>query len=162
MSYLVYVTQKLNNALFSMLSALSDVWKSCHSQTWFFCFNLVTNIWFRKIVSWMKTHQTRLSKWIWNALYNIWHQKIKWGQYLYSVKDDALILYGGRLHHVTNMNNIFPQTGHVVHKLSNKCLDRAYKQSMDDVFVADCANTITQQWLFDHYNSLWGPCWLLG
>ncbi|KAK8404121.1 hypothetical protein O3P69_000290 [Scylla paramamosain] len=46
------------------------------------------------------------------------------------------------------------QTGHVVHKPSNKCLDRAYKQSMDDVFVADCANTITQQWLFDHYNSL--------
>lgn len=53
----------------------------------------------------------------------------------------------------------FLQTGHLVHKASNKCLDRAFKESMDDVVVADCANSITQQWWFDHYNTQWAKDW---
>lgn len=43
------------------------------------------------------------------------------------------------------------QTGHIIHKATNKCLDRGDKQAMDDVFVTTCANTRTQQWWFDHY-----------
>lgn len=58
--------------------------------------------------------------------------------------------------------NTFLQTGHVVHKASNKCLDRAFKESMDDVVVAECANSITQQWWFDHYNTQWATDWRSG
>ncbi|XP_042239465.1 polypeptide N-acetylgalactosaminyltransferase 1-like [Homarus americanus] len=50
-----------------------------------------------------------------------------------------------------NQEWILTQTGHLVHKTTNKCLDRGDKQSMDDVFVTDCANSRTQQWWFDHY-----------
>ncbi|XP_071546365.1 polypeptide N-acetylgalactosaminyltransferase 1 isoform X3 [Panulirus ornatus] len=50
-----------------------------------------------------------------------------------------------------NQEWLLTQTGHVVHKATNKCLDRGDKQSMDDVFVTDCANSRTQQWWFDHY-----------
>lgn len=85
------------------------------------------------------------------------HWKISNAGKLYCVSFCKNIIWWNIASCKTNMNKTFPQTGHVVHKPSNKCLDRAYKQSMDDVFVADCANTITQQWWFDHYNSLWGP-----
>ncbi|XP_050693261.1 probable N-acetylgalactosaminyltransferase 9 isoform X2 [Eriocheir sinensis] len=52
-----------------------------------------------------------------------------------------------------NQEWFLTQTGHVVHKESNRCLDRAFKESMDDVVVAECANSITQQWWFDHYTT---------
>ncbi|XP_045599384.2 polypeptide N-acetylgalactosaminyltransferase 1 isoform X2 [Procambarus clarkii] len=51
-----------------------------------------------------------------------------------------------------NQEWLMTQTGHIIHKATNKCLDRGDKQSMDDVFVTDCANSRTQQWWFDHYN----------
>ncbi|XP_069948026.1 polypeptide N-acetylgalactosaminyltransferase 1 isoform X1 [Cherax quadricarinatus] len=51
-----------------------------------------------------------------------------------------------------NQEWLLTQTGHIVHKATTKCLDRGDKQSMDDVFVTDCANSRTQQWWFDHYN----------
>ncbi|XP_066977133.1 probable N-acetylgalactosaminyltransferase 9 isoform X2 [Macrobrachium rosenbergii] len=50
-----------------------------------------------------------------------------------------------------NQEWVLTQTGHIVHKATNKCLDRGDKQSMDDVFVTDCSNSRTQQWWFDHY-----------
>lgn len=43
------------------------------------------------------------------------------------------------------------KTGHIVHKATNKCLDRGSLQSMEDVFVTECATTHSQQWWFDHY-----------
>ncbi|KAK3852462.1 hypothetical protein Pcinc_040953 [Petrolisthes cinctipes] len=46
------------------------------------------------------------------------------------------------------------QQGQLIHKVTNKCLDRADKQSMDDVVVSDCTNSWTQQWWFDHYAPL--------
>ncbi|KAK4311854.1 hypothetical protein Pmani_016676 [Petrolisthes manimaculis] len=44
--------------------------------------------------------------------------------------------------------------GQLIHKVTNKCLERADKQSMDDVVVSDCTNSWTQQWWFDHYAPL--------
>ncbi|XP_042879499.1 polypeptide N-acetylgalactosaminyltransferase 1-like [Penaeus japonicus] len=50
-----------------------------------------------------------------------------------------------------NQEWLLSKTGHIIHKATNKCLDRGDKQAMDDVFVTNCANTRTQQWWFDHY-----------
>ncbi|XP_069996208.1 polypeptide N-acetylgalactosaminyltransferase 1-like isoform X2 [Penaeus vannamei] len=50
-----------------------------------------------------------------------------------------------------NQEWLLAKTGHIIHKATNKCLDRGDKQAMDDVFVTTCANTRTQQWWFDHY-----------
>lgn len=50
-----------------------------------------------------------------------------------------------------NQEWVLTQTGHIIHKATNKCLDRGDKQSMDDVYVTDCSNSRSQQWWFDHY-----------
>jgi len=47
---------------------------------------------------------------------------------------------------------VYLQSGHLLHKKSNLCLDSTNKQTMALVTVAKCTAKATQQWWFDHYN----------